>query len=439
MDAEAVHPGYGFLSENPQFAKAVINAGLRWIGPSPEAIAIMGDKLAAKRLMAAAGVPTVPGTDGPISHYDELEAFAKKHDFPVMLKAAGGGGGRGMRAVYTMTDLKASFEACQREALAYFGSRDVFCEKLVKSGRHIEIQILADRYGNCISLFERDCSLQRRQQKIWEEAPSVYLTADNRDYLGDLACQAAKSCHYEGVGTVEFICGAQGQDEFYFMEMNTRIQVEHPATEVITGVDLIQEQIKVAFGAKIDLSTFPKTPKGYGIELRINAEDPESGFRPSPGQVTKVIWPRGPGVRVDSHIESGAFVPGEYDSLIGKIIVWAETREKALVRLERALGQTIIEGEIRTNIDFHRALLRDHRVQQGDFHTQFIEQNMEVLLSGIQEGGSFGPEFDKYLIAAAFLYQQRSNTQSISPSIAPSKPDSLWKSSSWKTSVGLKT
>lgn len=436
LKADAIHPGYGFLSENAQFAQSVIDAGLVWIGPSPEAIAKMGDKLTAKALMKAAGVPVVPGSDNPIQSFEEMADLVGKLGLPVMIKAAAGGGGRGMRAVRKLEDLKESFEACRREANSYFGSDSVFCEKLVESGRHIELQIVADRYGECISLFERDCSLQRRQQKIWEEAPSVYLDEKVRKELGELACRAAKASSYEGVGTVEFIC--KSQNEIYFMEMNTRIQVEHPVTEAITGVDLIIEQLRIASGENLAARKFPPAPLGYAIEVRVNAEDPLENFRPSPGIVERVIWPRGPGVRVDSHIDSGSVVPEEYDSLLGKIIVSGSNREEVLQRLERALASTRIDGPVKTNLDFHRALLNNASVRSGEFHTQFIEENLTKLLS--TESLSEISDEDKFLkamIAAAILTYEKATFESDTPAAIDGDEFSPWELLNKKIGLGL--
>ncbi|MFW7377822.1 MAG: acetyl-CoA carboxylase biotin carboxylase subunit [Oligoflexus sp.] len=376
---DAVHPGYGFLSENSNFAQAVTETGMKFIGPTPEAIATMGDKVQAKKLMQEHGVPTVPGSPGAIEKVEDLMALLAEIGFPMILKAAAGGGGRGMRVVYQKDELATAFTACQREAQAYFGNPQVFAERYIEHPRHIEIQVLCDG-ENGVHLFERDCSIQRRHQKLLEEAPSLYLDDKQRDRLGQLAVKAALAVGYEGAGTVEFIC--ESPEQAYFMEMNTRIQVEHPVTEMITGVDLIAEQIKVANGEPLSLTQKHIHISGWSVEARINAEDVSQGFVPRPGILKRLQLPAGPGIRLDTHIYAGYEVPGEYDSMIAKLISWAPTRDEALARLRRALQELEIEG-IPTTAAFHEALVQHPRFVSGEFSTRFLEEEGENLISSL--------------------------------------------------------
>lgn len=373
---EAVHPGYGFLAENAEFAKAVAKAGMKFIGPSPQAISIMGDKVQAKKLMIEHAVPTVPGSAGAVASVDELKELIPIIGFPMILKAAAGGGGRGMRVVYQEDELAAAFSACQREAQSYFGNPEVFVERYIEQPRHIEIQVLCDGKRG-IHLFERDCSIQRRHQKLIEEAPSLYLNEEQRARLGEIAVKAALAVGYEGAGTVEFIC--ESPDQAYFMEMNTRIQVEHPVTEMITGIDLIAEQIRIASGEGLSFSQDEIKIQGWSLEARINAEDVSQGFVPRPGVLKRVHLPAGPGIRLDTHIYSGYEVPAEYDSMIAKLISWAPTRDEALARLRRALQELEIEG-IPTTAAFHEALTKHPRFVSGDFSTRFLEEEGEKLI-----------------------------------------------------------
>ncbi|NEO50106.1 MAG: acetyl-CoA carboxylase biotin carboxylase subunit [Moorea sp. SIO4A3] len=372
-NATAIHPGYGFLSENARFAEICADHQISFIGPTPEAIRAMGDKSTAKETMQRAGVPTVPGSDGLVSSEEEAHAIARQIGYPVMIKATAGGGGRGMRLVQDDSQLIKLFQAAQGEAQAAFGNGGVYIEKFIQRPRHIEIQILADNYGNAIHLGERDCSIQRRHQKLLEEAPSPVLDPELRAKMGNAAVMAAKSINYVGVGTVEFLLDASG--EFYFMEMNTRIQVEHPVTEMITGLDLIAEQIKIAQGEKLSLTQDQITLKGHAIECRINAEDPDHAFRPQPGRISAYLPPGGPGVRMDSHVYPDYEIPPYYDSLIGKLIVWGATREAAIQRMKRALRECAITG-VTTTLTFHQKILETPAFLEGQVYTNFVEKEM---------------------------------------------------------------
>jgi len=341
-NATAIHPGYGFLAENARFAEICADHQISFIGPSPEAMRAMGDKSTAKETMQRAGVPTVPGSEGLLSSEREAITLAKDIGYPVMIKATAGGGGRGMRLVPDESAMSRLFQAAQGEAEAAFGNPGLYLEKFIVRPRHIEFQILADSYGNVIHLGERDCSIQRRHQKLLEEAPSPALTPELREKMGTAAVMAAKSINYVGAGTVEFLLDAMGH--FYFMEMNTRIQVEHPVTEMISGLDLIAEQIRIAQGEPLKLTQDQVTLKGHAIECRINAEDPDRNFRPQPGRISGYLPPGGPGVRMDSHVYTDYEIPPYYDSLIGKLIVWAPNRDAAIRRMKRALRECAITG-----------------------------------------------------------------------------------------------
>jgi acetyl-CoA carboxylase biotin carboxylase subunit len=374
--ADAIHPGYGFLAESAAFAEICRDHGLTFVGPSPEAILAMGDKSTAKRTMQTVGVPTIPGSEGLLASAEEAAALAETMGFPVMIKATAGGGGRGMRLVPAADQLEALFKAAQGEAEAAFGNPGLYMEKFIDRPRHVEVQVLADRFGNVVHLGERDCSIQRRHQKLLEEAPSPGLDPEVRERMGQAAAAAARTIGYEGAGTVEFLLDRSGA--FYFMEMNTRIQVEHPVTEMVTGLDLIAEQLRIAGGEPISVSQQEVRLQGHAIECRINAEDPRQNFRPAPGKITGWLPPGGPGVRVDSHVYTGYEIPPFYDSLIGKLIVWAPTREMALRRLRRALSEWAVTG-IPTTIDFHLALLERSEFQKGEVYTKFVEEKMLPL------------------------------------------------------------
>jgi acetyl-CoA carboxylase biotin carboxylase subunit len=372
-NATAIHPGYGFLAENARFAEICNDHKIVFIGPSKEAMLAMGDKSTAKKTMQNAGVPTVPGSNGLLKDEDEAIAVAHQIGYPVMIKATAGGGGRGMRLVKEESELVRLFQAAQGEADAAFGNAGVYLEKFIESPRHIEFQILADSHGNVIHLGERDCSIQRRHQKLLEEAPSAVLSDKLRQKMGRAAVNAAKSIDYVGAGTVEFLLDSSGN--FYFMEMNTRIQVEHPVTEVITGLDLIAEQIRIAQGEKLKITQNMVRLNGHAIECRINAEDPKHNFRPHPGRISGYLPPGGPGVRMDSHVYTDYEISPYYDSLIGKLIVWGETRDLAIKRMKRALRECAITG-VPTTIDFHKRILDHPAFLKGEVYTNFIAEHL---------------------------------------------------------------
>lgn len=384
-NATAIHPGYGFLAENARFAEICADHEIAFIGPSPEAMRAMGDKSTAKETMIRAGVPTVPGSDGLLQDEREAQAIASQIGYPVMIKATAGGGGRGMRLVRHDSELGRLFLAAQGEAEAAFGNPGLYLEKFVESPRHIEFQIMADSYGNVIHLGERDCSIQRRHQKLLEEGPSPALTPELREKMGAAAVMAAKSIDYVGAGTVEFLLAQNG--EFYFMEMNTRIQVEHPVTEMITGLDLVAEQIRVAQGEKLQLTQDQVVLRGHAIECRINAEDPDHDFRPAPGRISGYLPPGGPGVRMDSHVYTDYQIPPYYDSLIGKLIVWGPDRPTAINRMKRALRECALTG-LPTTIGFHQKILETKEFLKGEVYTNFVEQVMlprALHSSGVRE------------------------------------------------------
>ncbi|NBD32038.1 MAG: acetyl-CoA carboxylase biotin carboxylase subunit [Cyanobacteria bacterium] len=372
-NATAIHPGYGFLAENARFSEICADHQIHFIGPTPAAIRAMGDKSTAKETMQKAGVPVVPGSDGLLA--DETTAYRVARDigFPVMLKATAGGGGRGMRLVHHEGELSKLFQAAKGESEAAFGNSGVYLEKFIERPRHIEFQILADQYGNVVHLGERDCSIQRRHQKLLEESPSPVLDANLRQRMGKAAVKAAQSINYVGAGTVEFLLDAHGH--FYFMEMNTRIQVEHPVTEMVTGLDLIAEQIRIAQGEKLGIRQKDVEIRGHAIECRINAEDPDHDFRPQPGRISGYLPPGGPGVRMDSHVYTDYEIPPYYDSLIGKLIVWAPTREAAIKRMKRALRECAITG-VKTTISFHQKILETPAFLEGDVYTNFVQQHL---------------------------------------------------------------
>ncbi|MEY2803593.1 MAG: acetyl-CoA carboxylase, biotin carboxylase subunit [Pseudomonadota bacterium] len=371
-DAEAIHPGYGFLSENADFAERVEKSGFQFIGPTPESIRIMGDKVSAKQAMIKAGVPCVPGSEGALPEDPaSIRRIAKQIGYPVIIKAAGGGGGRGMRVVHTEAALIHAVQTTQAEAQAAFGNPQVYMEKFLQNPRHVEIQVLADQHRNVVYLGERDCSMQRRHQKVIEEAPAPHIPRKLIDKIGERCVAACKRIGYRGAGTFEFL---YENGEFYFIEMNTRVQVEHPVTEAITGVDIVKTQILVASGEKLPFTQKQIEIRGHAIECRINAEDPFK-FTPSPGRITMWHPPGGPGVRVDSHVYTNYFVPPNYDSMIGKIIVYGDTREQALARMRTALGEMVVEG-ILTNIPLHRELTVDAKFMEGGTNIHYLEKWM---------------------------------------------------------------
>jgi acetyl-CoA carboxylase biotin carboxylase subunit len=369
-DAEGIHPGYGFLAENAEFAELCATCKIKFIGPSPQAIARMGDKAEAKRTMREAGVPCIPGSPGLVSDPAEARAIADEIGYPVIIKAAAGGGGRGMRVAHTPIALSTAFSTAQAEAEKAFGNPGVYIEKYIENPKHVEVQVLGDEYGNVVYLGERDCSVQRRHQKLIEESPCPVLDEETRRRIGEAAVRAAKAVGYSNAGTIEFLLDKD--KNFYFMEMNTRIQVEHPVTEQVTLFDLVQAQIRIAAGEKLPIRQEDVKLIGHAIECRINAENPDRGFMPSPGKITTYHVPGGPGVRVDSHCYEEYVIPPFYDSMIAKLITWAPTREECIARMRRALDEFVIEG-IATTIPFHRAVMDSEEFLRGTFGTNFVE------------------------------------------------------------------
>lgn len=367
-NADAIHPGYGFLAENAKFAKICGDHGIKFIGPTPDMINAMGDKITAKQTMIAAGVPVVPGVEGLLEDVAHAKREAARVGYPVMLKATAGGGGKGMRVVWSEDEIEKAFDGAKTEAAAAFKNDGIYMEKFVEEPRHIEIQVVGDQYGQVCHLSERDCSIQRRHQKLVEESPSPFMTPELREAMGEAAIKAAKSINYEGVGTIEFL--VDKHRNFYFMEMNTRIQVEHCVTEEVINYDLIKEQILIAAGDKLTGKNY--IPVMHAIECRINAEDPYNDFRPSPGKITVLHQPGGHGVRVDSHVYAGYVIPPYYDSMIGKLIAVAQTRQEAIDTMSRALSEYVIEG-VKTTIPFHLQLMKDPKFRSGDFNTKFLE------------------------------------------------------------------
>ena len=367
---QAIHPGFGFLSENPDFAERITQAGLAFIGPTAATIRLMGDKSEAKRNAIAAGVPVALGTDGPLRDFDEAISEAERIGYPVMLKAASGGGGKGIRVAESVKDLKDAYDSASAEAIANFGDGRLYMEKYIHNPRHIEVQILGDNYGNVVHLFERECSVQRRHQKLIEESPSAFVTPELREKMTSAAVALTKRVGYRNAGTIEFL--VDNDRNFYFCEMNTRIQVEHPVTEEVTGVDLVCEQLRVAAGEPLSFKQEDLTIRGHAIECRINAEDPSRNFAPCPGTLVSLHLPGGPGVRVDTHLRAGDVIPPTYDSLMAKLIVWGDTREEAIARGKRALDEFVIEG-VATTIPFHRRVLDNATFNSGMVYTDFIE------------------------------------------------------------------
>jgi len=370
--AYSIHPGFGFLSENSQFAKICEESNIKFIGPSYKIIDLMGNKSNAKELMKSAGVPVIPGSEGSVKTFDEVKKIANKTGFPIMLKAAAGGGGKGIRIVNSQDELENCYNIVKQEAKTSFGDDEIYIEKFIKNPRHIEIQILADEHGNVVHLGERDCSIQRRHQKIIEETPSTAIDDKLRNKMGEAAVKAAKASGYTNCGTIEFLVDAD--KNFYFMEMNTRIQVEHPVTEMRTGIDLVKEQIRIASGEKLKFKQKDIEFKGHSIECRINAENPNKKFMPCPGKITGVHFPGGNGVRIDSAIYNGYIIPSTYDSMIAKLIVFGNSRSEAIAKMKRALEEFVIEG-IDTNIDFLLEIIKNPNFIRGEFDTSFIEKN----------------------------------------------------------------
>ncbi|MDV3309074.1 MAG: acetyl-CoA carboxylase biotin carboxylase subunit [Cyclobacteriaceae bacterium] len=371
-NADAIHPGYGFLSERSEFSAVCHEYGIKFIGPSPEMIEAMGDKSTAKETMKKAGVPTIPGSDGLLNSVEEGQKLARKIGYPVILKATAGGGGKGMRIVNDESQFKKAWDDARREAGNAFGNEGLYLEKYIEEPRHVEIQVIGDQYNKVCHLSERDCTIQRRHQKLVEETPSPAVDQELREAMGEAAIRGAKAIRYEGAGTIEFLLDKHGN--FYFMEMNTRIQVEHPITEEVTDYDLIKEQIKVAAGVPISGKNY--FPNLYAMECRINAEDPANGFRPSPGRITNLHMPGGHGVRIDSHVYAGYTIPPNYDSMIAKLIVSGQSREEVITRMKRALQEFVIEG-VKTTIPFHIKLMDNEVFRSGKFNTKFLETSFD--------------------------------------------------------------
>lgn len=367
--AQAVHPGFGFLSENSAFAKNCEKCGVTFIGPDASSIDLMGDKAQAKKTMQDAGVPVVPGSDGVVKTIEDAKRIAKEIGYPVMIKASAGGGGRGIRLVNNESELEPSMTAAQQEALNFFANDDIYIEKFIINPRHVEIQILGDGYGNVVHLGERDCSMQRRNQKVLEESPCPVMTEELRQKMGEAAIKAAKACNYKNAGTIEFLLSADNQ--FYFMEMNTRIQVEHPITELVTGIDLVKQQLLIASGEKLSITQDDIILKGHAIECRINAENPYYNFRPSPGKIRALHMPGGPGIRIDSSVYQGYEITPYYDSMIAKLIAYAPTRDEAIKKMKWALAEFLVEG-VDTNIDFQLNLLRDKNFENATYDIGYL-------------------------------------------------------------------
>ncbi len=373
-DVEAIHPGYGFLAEDYHFAEVCKSCKISFIGPSSRNLQLMGDKLKAREVAKKSNVPVIPGSDGPVTNKEEAIAVANRIGYPVVIKAVAGGGGKGMRVCHNDVRLVSAYITAQREAEGAFGSKDVYIEKFVSNVRHVEVQILADKHGNAVHLGERDCTVQRRFQKLIEESPSPRVDNKLRKKLGDTALKLVKAINYDNVGTVEFVLDEN--DKFYFLEMNTRIQVEHPVTEVVTGIDIVKEQIRSASGEKLRLSQSKIKVEGHAIECRINAEDPYNGFLPSPGKVERLYFPGGFGLRVDTHVYSGYNIPPFYDSLIAKIIAYGKTRDDALINIRRALDEILVKP-LKTTTPFLREVVQDERFCQGNYYTDFVEKFLQ--------------------------------------------------------------
>ncbi len=419
--AEAVHPGYGFLAESPEFAKACEEAGLKFIGPTPKSMELMEDKVATKRIVAKAGIPVIPGPLRPVKDAEEAIEIAEELGYPVLLKAAFGGGGRGLRVAWNSEDVKKAFEIASKEAHLAFGKPSIYVEKFVEKPRHIEFQILADEHGHIIHLGERECSIQRRYQKVVEEAPSPVVNEEVRELVGEWAIKAAKALNYVNAGTVEFIRDQEGR--FYFIEVNKRIQVEHLVTEMVTGVDLVKAQIRIAAGEELWLDQDDVVIRGHAINCRICAEDPFNGFVPCPGRVLDFRPPGGPGVRVDTALYPGCTIPIHYDSLIAKLATWGIDRREAIVRMRNALEELVIEG-IRTNVPLHKAIMFDVDFVEGRIHTQYLDEKLEALLKSVQE-----TQADLAVVAAiaSALYHMRRPRQPLLRPRAARERTSAWK------------
>ncbi len=431
--AEAIHPGYGFLSENANFARACEQAGVKFVGPTAAAMEMMGSKTRARQNMKKAGVPFVPGSEKGLESFESAERLAEQIGYPVMLKAAAGGGGKGMRAVYSVKDLRSALDSAQSEAQRAFGDNEVYIEKLIVNPRHIEVQILADEHGNCVYLGERECSVQRRHQKVLEESPSPIVDAEMRRKMGDVAVRVAKAAGYTNAGTVEFL--VDENKKFYFLEMNTRLQVEHPVTELVTGLDLVQLQFRIAAGEQLPFKQEDIQIRGHAIECRVYAEDPDNNFFPSPGQITRLISPSGPGIRRDSGMYEGWTVPLEYDPLLAKLIGYGTTREDAIRRLQRALYEYFVGG-IKTNIPLFRRILRDEDFRAGRIHTGFLDR---LLKEPVEFPTSTSEEIRIAAAAAAIFAQaEQKGAGASTPAPVAASPNnngagSVSQKSNWKT------
>jgi acetyl-CoA carboxylase biotin carboxylase subunit len=430
--AEAIHPGYGFLSENATFARACEQAGYKFIGPTAASMEMMGSKTRARQNMKKAGVPFVPGSEKGLESFEAAERMAEQIGYPVMLKAAAGGGGKGMREVHGREELRSALDSAQSEAQRAFGDNEVYIEKLIVNPRHIEVQILADEHGNCVYLGERECSVQRRHQKVLEEAPSPIVDPEMRRKMGEVAVRVAKAAGYTNAGTVEFLVDAN--KNFYFLEMNTRLQVEHPVTEIVTGLDLVQLQFRIASGEPLPFKQEDVQIRGHAIECRVYAEDPDNNFFPSPGQITRLISPSGPGIRRDSGMYEGWTVPLEYDPLLAKLIGFGTTRQDAINRLQRALVEYFVGG-IKTNIPLFRRILRDEDFRAGRIHTGFLER---LLKEPVNVPGPEAEEIRIVAIAAAIFAQAESKgavaaAPPLLPGAAPGKNGGIAEKSNWKS------
>lgn len=414
--AEAIHPGYGFLAENARFAQGCIDEGLTFIGPSPASILAMGSKTESRRRMTAAGVAIVPGLEKPVDSFDEIEAFARSAGLPIMIKASAGGGGKGMRLVERMEDLRQSFDRVKSEATSFFGDDAVYAEKFIPSPRHIEVQVLGDQHGNIVYLGERECTLQRRHQKVVEESPSPVVDEALRDRLGETAVKAARAVGYYSAGTIEFLMGPDRT--FYFLEMNTRLQVEHPVTEMVTGIDLVKEQLRVAMGEKLSFSQEDVRLVGHAIECRIYAEDPSQNFAPSPGLIWYLNLPEGPGIRNDNGVYSGYTVPLHYDPMLSKLIAFGSTRAEAIERMKRALGEYRVEG-IQTTIPFYLEIMKSSDFESASFDTGFIDR----FLRAEDRQPTFSPDdLERGIAVAAILEFEKAQKVRIA-----TETDSAWK------------
>ncbi len=419
--ADAVHPGYGFFSENAKFARAVKKAGMVFIGPPPSAIESMGDKVEARKLMTSAGVPVVPGSPDTLETEEQVREIANQIGFPIMVKAAAGGGGKGLRLVEDDKDLAAVVSRVTSEARSSFGDGRFYVEKFVRRPRHIEVQIFADKHGNTVHMFERECSIQRRHQKVIEESPSPFVTPEMRAKMGEVAVRAAQAVNYVGAGTIEFL--ADADRNFYFLEMNTRIQVEHPVTEMVTGLDLVRLQIEVADGASLPFRQVDLKQNGWAIECRIYAEDPAAGFVPTPGKIETLKFPEGPGIRNDAGVYAGAEVTTFYDPMISKLAVWGSGRAQAIERMRRALSEFQIAGELTTNLEFHRWIMNHPRFLAGDFDTNFIAQEWHPASHAASED----PDRLVAVVLAAYAAQKNNRPAARATSAALAPRFSPWK------------